>query len=495
VDFQNYYRRLGLQNYPFTTFTTEHETTHAEELFVPMTEYGPIQEAFRSGQNMIILGERGVGKTAVLEEFHRRVPARQVLCTINAFSEIPVESKRHDFHKLILKHLLLAFVKHLRAHPFVSPRLRKADRVLLSYLIYFYSDQLTLESMKEAISKMQIPWWKRLLAGVFNKARLPLNYAGTVLENALKRYIAQTFGAVPLVEETQIREYFPEIKIAPQTEFTRDVDSFHLVRSLSETIQRATGSRPVAVFDKLDEDPRLENDAEIVSGFLLPLLSDNNLLSCSTLQTVLFVWKTPYRYIESKVRSQKFFCPTIRWDRDTLKQVLNRRVAVFSGGQLADYRKMFSDPDGHAVDELFSLANGVPRDLWHLINKVFEEQYRSNPRSRTLTDKAIDTAKTRFVTEFNYYEYYPRKANARRDSMDIYSYYAHLRKVGSEDFSKSRFTDLAGTGSSTTNYLVGMERIGLIEKIRQERGDLIFRIRDSKIVYAINRGIDLRAEV
>jgi len=78
--------------------------------------------------------------------------------------------------------------------------------------------------------------------------------------------------------------------------------------------------------------------------------------------------------------------------------------------------------------------------------------------------------------------------------MDIYSYYAHLRKVGSEDFSKSRFNDLAGTGSSTTNYLVGMERIGLIEKIRQERGDLIFRIRDSKIVYAINHGLDLRSE-
>jgi hypothetical protein len=64
----------------------------------------------------------------------------------------------------------------------------------------------------------------------------------------------------------------------------------------------------------------------------------------------------------------------------------------------------------------------------------------------------------------------------------------------SEDFSKSQFSDLAGTGSPTTNYLVGMERIELIEKIRQERGDLIFRILDSKIIYAINRGLGLRAE-
>jgi hypothetical protein len=495
MDFQEYYRRLGLQNYPFTTFTTEHESTHAKELFVPMTEYGPIQEAFRSGQNMIILGERGVGKTAILEEFHRTVPPEQVNCTVNSFCEIPIQSNRNDFHKLILKHLLLAFVRHLHSHPIISMRLRKPDRILLSYLIYFYSDQLTLESMKEAISRIQIPWWKRLLASIFNRARLPLNYAGTVLENALKRYIAQTFGAAPFVEEALIREYFPEIRMAPQTEFTKDIDTFHLVGILSEAIRKSTGSKPIAVFDKLDEDPRLENDAGIISGFLLPLLSDNNLLSCSSLQTILFVWKTPYRYIESKVRSQKYFCPTIRWNNDTLKQVLNRRVAVFSNGKLSDYRVLFSDPDGSEVEELFSLANGVPRDLWHLINKVFEEQYRSNSRSKTLTNRAIGTAKTRFVTEFNYYEYYPRKANARRDSMDIYSYYSHLRKVGSEDFSKSRFNESAGTGSSTTNYLIGMERIGLIEKLRQERGDLIFRIRDSKIVYAINRGIDLRAEV
>jgi len=349
--------------------------------------------------------------------------------------------------------------------------------------------------MKEAITGIQIPWWKRLLAGVFNRARLPLNYAGTVLENALKRYIAQTFGAAPFVAEAVIHEYFPEIKVSPQTEFTKGIDTFHLVRILSEAVQKATAAKPVAVFDKLDEDPRLENDAGTTSTFLLPLLSDNNLLSCGSLQTIVFVWKTPYRYIESKVRSQKFFCPTIRWNTDTLKRVLDRRITVFSLGRLADHRSMFSDPDGPDVEELFTLANGVPRDLWHLLNKVFEEQFRSDPRSKTLTNAAIGTAKTRFVTEFNYYEYYPRKANARRDSMDIYSYYAHLLRAGSHDFSKSRFSEAAGTGSSTTNYLVGMERIGLIEKIRQERGDLIFRIRDSKIVYAIDHGLDLRTEV
>ncbi len=495
MDFNEYYQHLKLTQYPFTTYTTEHEIAHAADLFVPMTEYGPIQEAFRSGQNMIILGERGVGKTAVLEEFHRRVPKGQVYSVVNSFNQIQTDSTSQHFYKLILRNLLLAFVKHLRFHPLTSLRLSKSDRILMSYLIYYYSDNLTLESMKDSISKVQIPLIKRVLAGIFNRARVPLNYAGTVLENALKRYIAQTLGAVPFFQESAIIEYFPEIKPKEQHEFIADVDCFRLIQSLSEVIINSSKQKPIVVFDKLDEDQRLSNDAEMISTFLRPLLSDNNLLSLDSLQTILFVWKTPFRYIESHVRSQKYFCPTIKWNNEALKRVLDRRLSFFSDGRLMDHKVLFDNPNDAFVEELFDLANGVPRDLWHILNKVFEEQFRCNPHSLVLEKQAIDVAKERFVTEFNYYEYYPRKANARRDSMDVYSYYAHLRKVGTEDFSKTKFNDLAATGSSTSNYLIGMERIGLIEKLRQDRGELIFRIRDSKITYAISRNIDLKAEI
>jgi hypothetical protein len=158
--------------------------------------------------------------------------------------------------RLILKHLLLAFVKHLHAHPVVSPRLRKADRVLLSYLIYFYSDQLTLESMKEAISKMQIPWWKRLLAGVFNQARLPLNYASTVLENALKRY-RPDLRRRPV--EKRRSASFPEIKIARR----RSSPGRRFLLSFEEPErddQRAAGSKR-SPSSTSSTRSRLENDA------------------------------------------------------------------------------------------------------------------------------------------------------------------------------------------------------------------------------------------
>ena len=39
-----------------------------------------------------------------------------------------------------------------------------------------------------------------------------------------------------------------------------------------------------------------------------------------------------------------------------------------------------------------------------------------------------------FVAGFNFYEYYPRKSNARANSMDIYSYIKHLLKLKNMEF-------------------------------------------------------------
>jgi len=267
-----------------------------------------------------------------------------------------------------------------------------------------------------------------------------------------------------------------------------------LLRRLCELILKSTGHKPIVLLDRLDEDSRLANDAEKIAAFVEPLLTDNNLLGLSELQTILFVWKTPYRFIAEKVRSQKYFCPSIKWDTAALKSVLNKRLEVFSEKRMTDHRELFMSPDSDLVGQAFRLANGVPRDLWHVMNKLFEEQFRLDPEATSFTDSAIQRAIRRFVTEFNYFEYYPRKANARRDTMDIYSYYAHLRKVGAVDFTKNQLNERAGTGSSTNNYLVGMERIGLVERLHQERGQVYFRITDSKVVYAIENDLDIHVE-
>lgn len=96
-----------------------------------------------------------------------------------------------------------------------------------------------------------------------------------------------------------------------------------------------------------------------------------------------------------------------------------------------------------------------------------------------------------FVGQFNFYEYYPRKANARANSMDVYSFIKHLLKLDETKFTRNRLNEQAGTGSSTQNYTVGMESLGLIEKDYADKGEAIYRIRDPKIRYAIENGVDI----
>ncbi len=125
------------------------------------------------------------------------------------------------------------------------------------------------------------------------------------------------------------------------------------------------------------------------------------------------------------------------------------------------------------------------------MNSVFQAQYRIDPTSTTLTKQAFEGGFDDFVRQFNFYEYYPRKANARANSMDVYAYMRHLLKLESENFTRNQLNERAGTGSSTQNYVTGMESIGLVERVGQEGGSATFRIRDPKVVHALKRSIEI----
>lgn len=144
------------------------------------------------------------------------------------------------------------------------------------------------------------------------------------------------------------------------------------------------------------------------------------------------------------------------------------------------------------LNNYLKITNGIPRDIWHYMNKVFEEQYTLYNESEKLSIKAFDRAIERLVMETNYYEYYPRKSNARSDSMDIYSYFGYLFKLKKEDFNKNDFRETAGAGGSANNYLINMERIGLIEQYNSGKGIVRYKIRDNKIIYAVNNQLDIR---
>jgi Cdc6-like AAA superfamily ATPase len=491
--FEDFYQNLGFTAYPFTTYTTEQEKEIASDLFVPMTEYGPIIESFKRMTSYIILGERGVGKTAVVEEFFRNIDNKRIYVQLNTFDELSLEPTKEEIYSVLISRLTIALVKYIELHPVKAMHLSKSDRIYISYLVYYFSNQTTSISLKETIEHLQMPIHVRFLTLVFNRfLRAPLNYMGTVLENGIKRWIAQSLNMVPFYDATSIHQFFPEVELSTDTGFIENKVSLTIIERIADISLKLSHFKCTVIIDRIDEDSRIENDAEKTASFIHSLLTDNNLFSLDKIQIVCSLWKTPFRYIEDEVRSQKFYCPSLKWSENDLIKVLNKRLEYFSNGKIRDYKELFEKDSLDILKEAIALTNGIPRDLWHLLGKIFEEQVSINSDSHFIESHSIKSAMERFVTEFNYYEYYPRRSTSRADSMDIYSYYAHLLKVKTSEFTKNKLNELAGTGSSTSNYVTGMERIGLIERVRQNRGQIIYQIHDNKIIFAIKNNLDIR---
>ncbi|PWK73825.1 hypothetical protein LX99_04211 [Mucilaginibacter oryzae] len=59
---------------------------------------------------------------------------------------------------------------------------------------------------------------------------------------------------------------------------------------------------------------------------------------------------------------------------------------------------------------------------------------------------------------------------------------------------KNQLNDKAQKGSSTNNYVVGMERIGLIAIDNQQGGIVNYIIKAPKIIYALKNTLDIKRE-
>lgn len=495
MSFKDFYNQFGLKEFPFNTFTTEDETEFSKDLFVSQGEYDPILDSFKRKRNIIILGERGSGKTAILEDFKRHLESQNCpFTTINDYSGLSSEPSNEEIYRLIITNYLIDLFEAIGRRPLKLFKLNKEEKTMLSYFLGTYLPPVTQNLLRDKISKIQVSTLTRIGNKLYRILRGPLNFTGSVAQNMTYQYLLKHYSFLPPIEnENQIQEYFPDLKLDVEVEFFDQEISLRLLKRLGDISNKMGFSRPTILIDRLDEDTRFENDADVISKFITPFLTNNNLLSIAEYQIVFFIWSTPFRFIHELVRTQKYYCPNLNWQNSDLEKLLNKRLYTYSGKSLNNYKAVFDDEvTKEDYQEIFSLSNSNPRDLIHIFKTLFEEQYRSEPNSEKISTETINKSLKRFVLEFNYYEYYPRKSNARANSMDIYSYANHLLKLPNEEFTKNQLNDSAGTGSSTNNYVVGMEKIGLIENIGQEKGYATYRIKDPKIIYCLKNNIELK---
>lgn len=372
--FEVFYKRMGFVEYPFSTFTTENEKGKEKQLFVSPSCYSPIIQNYREKNTILLTGDRGTGKTAILLDFIRNTDLSKALyCRIDDYSRLNESYTLKDFYKFLITNISVTLFEKLTLNQSRISKLGYDEKVLLSYLLKNFVPIVSKRLLKTKIESIQIPRLRRFFAKLFNKSRPILNYGATTGGVFIEEYLAKHFKALPPIDkDINIKEFFPELPITIDDDFETLEIGFQLLKDLVNIIYKLGFERVTCLLDKLDEDSRLENDAEYISTFVEPILTDNKLLLDDKLQLIISLWVTPFNYLLDKVRTQKHYCPKLHWERNDLEKALNERLKTYSNSKINDYKVLFStDYTNREFDQIFGLANSNPRDLWHLFDKLF----------------------------------------------------------------------------------------------------------------------------
>lgn len=491
MNFEQYYKSLALTKYPFGVFTSEAEADVFDEIYLKPANHSVITEGLRN-TSAIIIGERGTGKTALSKKIQAELTNNHtILVNIEEFSSLKLNYETESLYKFIIERITAGFFMKYADNPTSLWKYSKEERIDLSMYLHSYLGATTKALLRDKISKIQNSLPKRLLISTYNAGRYVLNYGLKALSKFASDALTKHFSSLPEFDAGDA-EYFQKIESEVDESFNPEQKQYFYLEKLCRLIKKSGITKIYIIIDKIDEDPRFESDAENISDYMKKLASDNKILTSELFHIVLFAWSTPFNYIRDVVRTQKLSFSSLTWDRAQLESVLTRRLSAYSDGRINDFSIFFSNCSAESLNLLFEMCNRNPRDLWHILNKAFEEQFKINPSS-SIEDQAIYAAIDRFVKEFNYYEYYPRKSNSRANSMDIIKYIKHLQKLDSHKFTKDKLNTMAGTGGSTNNYVVAMENMGLIcnSNEKAQGGAVVYEIVDPKVRYAMQNNISI----
>ena len=145
------------------------------------------------------------------------------------------------------------------------------------------------------------------------------------------------------------------------------------------------------LIDKADESERTGNNAESTYLLLKPLLTDLELLALKGYGFKFFVWDQILPYFRRDARPDRVAQYTLEWKRETLEEVLSRRLAAFSNGNIRSFSSLMDSDPGYPVDSIICLiANRSPRNVIRICEKIFAVQAELDAGATRVTPQAVE---------------------------------------------------------------------------------------------------------
>lgn len=248
--FGQFYKRFGFAEYPFSVFTSESEQNHGKELFVDFSMYSPIIEGFLNGRGMILSGDRGTGKTAIIYDFCRRAPPSELIVNISDYSELSLKFTLQEFYKFLIKQLSENLFSRMADDRKTGRALNRSDRIQLSYFLANFVKQASKNDLQRKLSEIQSGWIIWLSQKIYSFIKIPLNIGANATVSFLSDLIAQATGTPK--HEPAWKEYFSDPGNPVDDEFSDPEYSFSMLKKLVSLAKLVGYSKIALVLDKVD---------------------------------------------------------------------------------------------------------------------------------------------------------------------------------------------------------------------------------------------------
>ncbi|MGN0379033.1 MAG: P-loop ATPase, Sll1717 family [Butyrivibrio sp.] len=474
---------MGFVKNPFSKFSAEDERTYLMKIYETPRFYQTLLDELVEGNSRYLLGERGVGKSALMFYLIEDLKSRDVYSVmIDEYDETPIRNNGYELLFLVEKNIITKLGVELLCNKSRIKKLKKDDREKLAFLINVFFKNISKNKMKELYEEISGEKKKNIIKRICNYFLIkPINTILSGASNVAGATVSKALG-LPIIDNNVVYLQFiselSENGSAKEYSKMGYKDIKEILRETAVLIEKLGYKKLVIFFDKLDEYTKLKSQIDSIVEFIEPIATDTSLIYSPEFGFEFLLWnKLKEKMKEKQVRFDKARPIDINWSQDELRKILTRRLSFFSEHKVK-VEEIFLD--SKKLDRVIELANGSPRQLTMLLAKIYEEQSKMDGNVKKFSDEAVKRGMNSFCQNFEYELFYPK--------MGIKDVVNRILKIGKDEFTISDLASATKKSIPTaTNWVRTMKNVGFVEETEGENGGKakVYKVTDPKIQYML----------
>mgnify|MGYP000923229143 CR=1 FL=1 len=380
MSLEKFLANLGFDSDPFAK-TNADEEERLPDYFIRPPFFSSILGETARPKSAVVFAPRGGGKTALRIMLEKASCVRDdFLCvTYNQFDLTGRKLSEVDLgyhHRSITRLVLVGLLSWIAERGLGG--LSDSDRHILYLLVKEHLGAIDRSLLNQAISSVKnvkdkaLDFWN----SVTQLAGLGLNLIQNILQLVPKPVSSGE-------TEQALGSY---------------LDQLRFMASLAPKL----GIKSIYVLiDKVDETA-LTSAAPNAFKFIRPLLTDLTTLELPGYAFKFFLWDKLAEDYRAASRPDRINSYDIHWTIDQLKEMLSKRLATYSGGQVTTLDQIAaSGPHVGLHETCVILAYSSPRNVIRLCKEILDQQAELDPTADKLSDEAISRGVEVFAQKYS----------------------------------------------------------------------------------------------